>query len=168
MIPPLAAAYAARLGRASSAAVDATFTIEPPPAARRRGKVARQTRNVPVRCTASILFQSSSVELLERKELSEAGGVEDAVDPAELPLRRPYGLLDRVLVGDVAGQADRAVQLRRDGLGPLAIEIDDRHPPSLGGESPCGRRGEARGSAGGEEHPAVEPVLGRPSRPCRT
>src|SRR6266540_350232 len=60
MIPPFAAAYAPRLGRASSAAVEATFTIEPPPAARRRGNVARQTRNVPVRWTASILFQSAS------------------------------------------------------------------------------------------------------------
>src|SRR6266536_314068 len=60
MIPPFAAAYAPRLGRASSAATDATLTIAPPPAARRRGSAALHTRNVPVRCTASILFQSAS------------------------------------------------------------------------------------------------------------
>src|SRR6266536_1415705 len=60
MIPPFAAAYAPRLGRASSAATDATLTIAPPPAARRRGSAAVHTRNVPVRCTASILFQSAS------------------------------------------------------------------------------------------------------------
>jgi hypothetical protein len=60
MMPPFAAAYAARCGRASSAATDATLTIEPPPDLRSAGSAALQTRNVPVRCTASSRFHSSS------------------------------------------------------------------------------------------------------------
>src|SRR5579862_5739867 len=40
--------------------IDPIFTIAPPPAARRCGKAARETLNVPVRFVATTLSQSSS------------------------------------------------------------------------------------------------------------
>ena len=57
--PPLLAEYAAAHGCPASAAVDAVFTMAPPPASSRAGMAARQQAKVPVRLTASTRSQVS-------------------------------------------------------------------------------------------------------------
>ena len=164
MIAALAAPYGALNGWAVIAAIEATLTIAPPPC----GPEVRQ-RVLAGEEGAAGVDAEHPVPALERPlldgaEVGMAGGVEDAVDPAELGDGGLDGRADRLLVGDVDLEPDRPLELGRDRLGPAAVEVEHGDPSAFRRESARDGLREPRPRAGGEEHLSLEPHRRLPPR----
>ena len=49
-------------------------------------------------------------------------------------------------------QADRALQFRRHGIGPRAVQVEHGHAPALAREAACHRRRQSGTTAGGQQY----------------
>ena len=135
-IAAFAAPYGALNGCAVIAAIEATLTIEPPPAARRCGSVCLQERKVPPAWTPSIRFQrSSDHSSIGPKSACPAALKTQSMRP-ELGNGRRDGGCDRLLVRGVELEPDRSLEVGGHGLGPGAVEIEHGDPAALGREPP--------------------------------
>ena len=159
-----AAPYGALLRCATNAATDATLTIEPPPRARSSGSACLLTRNVPPACTVIIRFQRSN----DHSSIGPNSACPPALKTQSTPPSCCWavreGLLHRGLVGDVAPQADRALEVRGDRLGPHLVQVRDRDPPALLGEAAGDGSGDARPPSRGEQDLVGEAHRGLRSR----
>ena len=136
-------------------AIEATLTIAPPPRGSMSCAAAWQQMNVPVRLTSSVRRQTSSGNSSKRSGVTDAGVVDEEVEPAE----RLCGLAERRvharLVGDVARDAERpAAHLGGGLLGALLVEHGDGRARGL--ERPRDRPADALRGSGDDARPPLE------------
>ena len=101
-----------------------------------------------MRLTARWRCQSSTVELLDAGEAHDAGAVDHHVEPAVSLDHRRHRLGHRGRIGHVGGQH----------VGAVAGQIGAHDRGPLAREQPGGGRADARGGAGHQGDPAVEPA----------
>ena len=81
---------------------------------------------------------------------------------AEVLVVEPQRLLDRGLVGHVAGHGDRARELGRHRLRAALVEVGDGDATALGRDAAGDRRGDAGAASGGEQDLVGEAHAGTP------